>query len=327
VWLKANENDMAVPRRWEEISKLFEHGKERIPQPSQPWVYGPLGVQNEDMYDWERLLPYKWEDPSNWNQRFIFEICVFLTGSARSLVGNHSWLRLRTPAGEVYSVGLYRTGKHGSHPYWNKPFRVMSGELMSPDVSEFWPGEVRSLQIAITRKAFVKVREDIEREKKKGTQAFENFDPNCTRWVVEKAKIAGISLNGSENLVSLFLPRKIDHIAQSVWQYVPAKKVVSSVGSVFVAFWVNSLQFVLGAGSVDPSLEEKVKVRPRICSLKDLLNPQNMIVYHPYTLADKTMIEINAWRAKERERILKENLPDQDTLLRDIAYAVPEDQQ
>lgn len=320
ILLKVQKGDDFSYESWENISALFE-GKDAHKELSQPWVYGPFGIQKKDMYEWSSLLPYKYEDPAQWDHKFVFEVCVCLTGSPRSITGNHSWLRLKTPQGEVYSVGLYRTGKHGPNKHWKFPLKVMSGELMSPDVSEFWPTEIRRIQFAITPEGFAEVKRAIEEEKQQGTCPFEDFDENCTHWVLDKAKIAGISLEAKESLFSLFLPRKIEALVSTIWRRIAPPQKITSLGSVAVAILVNGLQYACGAGQVDAAVQGKAQAR--ISSIRDLLNPEKMQVYHPYTIADKMMPVIMRWREQEIERVRKAGGAQMEQEISRISFDIP----
>lgn len=74
--------------------------------------YSKNGLVSNNVYDWSMLEPFYVESstPPPWGDRYLFEICSWIVNRPR-LIGDHTFIRLKTPQGEWYSVGQYRPQK------------------------------------------------------------------------------------------------------------------------------------------------------------------------------------------------------------------------
>jgi hypothetical protein len=74
--------------------------------------YSLHGLIDRGVYDWEVFEPFYVEKelPPPWGNRYLFEICSWIIDRPR-MMGDHSFMRLKTPRGEWYSVGQYRPAK------------------------------------------------------------------------------------------------------------------------------------------------------------------------------------------------------------------------
>jgi hypothetical protein len=74
--------------------------------------YNYLGLIDRGVYDWEVLTPFYIEpqSPPPWGNRYLFEFCSWIIDRPR-MMGDHTYIRLKTPQGEWYSVGQYRPQK------------------------------------------------------------------------------------------------------------------------------------------------------------------------------------------------------------------------
>jgi hypothetical protein len=130
--------------------------------------YSSRGIVNESATAWKTLEPFIVLNPGeqsidcnkqvkgrmlvqhDWGCRYVLEICSWIIEKPR-LAGDHMWMRLKTPKGEVYSFGLYRERKifNGGFPGEQVlfPMKVQRCEFQSPgvfeiiiDICEFWGG-------------------------------------------------------------------------------------------------------------------------------------------------------------------------------------------
>ena len=226
--------------------------------PKQPWLYGENGVQAQDMYDWSELKPFRTCDPINWGNQYIFEFCAITADSPRKN-GDHSWFRLKTPSGDIYSIGLYRPGKSDWLDNLNFPLRIKKGTLMQPDVSEFWPGKIETISIAITKAEFEEMKQTVENDKKNDGLTFQLFQNNCTLYCKKIAAIAKIDLPTKECVLRIIMPQLIQRIFDKVWSILPA--LIQKIILVIAAFFVNITQLLLGASIVDSTVTQ-LKNRP-----------------------------------------------------------------
>ena len=305
---------------WKQAEEAMSQFPKHIGSPLQPWMYGPEGIQNGDMYDWSRFKPYKQANLDEWGRRYVFELVVFC-GNTPHKTGDHSWLRLRTPEGDVYGVGLYRPQKRGGlEDNVKLPFRVKRGYLMMPDITEFWPGERRFLRVGITEEQFHTMVEAIEEDKRQDQLVFQLFQSNCVLWAAHIAKKAGITIPvGSSSLGRLLTPRRLEPLLDMVPSSV--KKVAERIA----AFIFNLSQLALGAGVVDQDVIQHngPNVRPHIASWRDLFDPKKMILYHPSTFGNDTLRAVKKWRAEQVERLKAAAVPDLQRRIEEIQYLVP----
>jgi len=281
---------------WEEVKANISSPSSI--KPAQPWKYGPEGIQNEDMYQWSELKPYKYEDPSKWNHQWILEFCACSDGSARK-TGDHSWFRLKTPRGEIFSIGLYRPGKSRTIDNIKFPFRVKKGHLMQPDLSEFYPCKVNSFEVAISEKTFFTIKKVVEEDKKKDDQIFQALGSNCTQYVNKIACLAGIKLPTRVPIWRVIAPPFVKKTIDALKPLVP--DIIRKICEIVVSIITNILQVLLGACFVDKSLKG-IQVKPHINSLRDIFRPSKATMYHPHTLAREVCQEVKLWRKHEVDK-------------------------
>jgi hypothetical protein len=287
---------------WAKVFNEIQQWPKSQAKPQQPWLYGVDGVQNEDMYQWTELKPYKREDPAKWHYQYIFEFCA-CRNPATIKNGNHSWMRLKTPSGDVYSIGLYRPEKANWTDNLNLPLRVKPGFLMQPDVSEFWPYEVFSIPVAIAEKDFLAMKRALEEDKKNDDMVFQLFNNNCTLYCKKIASIGGIDLPTLERVIEVITPPYLQDRVNGFLSCFPAW--VRKVCDVVQAFFINMGQICFGASLRDAHLNPKQRMRAalHIRSFWDIFNPEKSKLNHPITLI-KLYHRINAWREEKIGKLL-----------------------
>lgn len=267
----------------------------------QRWMYGPNGLQNENMYDWTELKPYKKGDPATWNHQYVFEFCVCCSEEPNQ-TGDHSWVRLKTPEGDIYSVGIYRPGKRDWTDNYKFPFRIKKGHLMQPDVSEFWPMDIFKLPVAITRDEFLQMKKTLEEDKLHDDLTFQLFQGNCTLYAAKIASIAHIKLPTGKPAWRFIMPTGVERIVNTVSEYIP--EIVLKVVRVCVACLLNLITLALGASVVDDAVSA---VNPgqqaHIASFWDMFDYDKLALHHPNTLGKETLARVSAWRQKEVTRL------------------------
>lgn len=295
--------------------------------PKQPWVYGMQGVQSEDMFDWSVLKPYKMGNPADWGKRYVFEFCACCTGSPQK-TGDHSWFRLKTPAGEIYSVGLYRPGKAGTIDNLNFPLRIKRGYLMQPDVSEFWPCDIQTISVEITQSQFLEMKKVVEQDKKEDKQTFQLMQANCVLYTKKIAKIAGIELPTDISVARLFTNRRIEPLMDKLSRVLP--KFVVKVCAAVAAFFWNLVQLALGASRVDKAVKAKngAATEAHFAKFSDIFKMAKSRIHHPNTLGHRTRQWVEKWRQQEiakleKLRSLATDTTEWDKRIEDIKYRLP----
>jgi hypothetical protein len=154
----------------------IEYQIKRLPDDRQVMAgqYSAQGIVNRSLTAWTSLQPFlralspaSIEDPHNiskgtpvfithdWGNRYILDICSWILEKPR-LSGDHMWMRIKNPGGQIYSFGLYREKKDltgGGFPGEQVlfPMKIQRSEFQSPDICEFWgDGSYSTLSIEIT---------------------------------------------------------------------------------------------------------------------------------------------------------------------------------
>lgn len=308
---------------WHQIKDLIDElppPKKNDPDnPRQMWFYGQEGIQKKDMYAWEELKPYKIVEPT-WGNRYLFEFTTCCNPS-QGLNGDHSWIELKTPTGEVYSVGLYRPGKPHYLDNFRFPLRVKKGYLMSPDISNWWPTPIYRIPVEITKDQFKKVKHSIEKDKAdEKTRHFQLFNGNCQEYVNEKAAIVGIKLDTSVFYLRNITPIKLQEIYDKAKRYLP--KIVKKISYYTATFFGNITQWVLGASIVDKELKEKgINIDPMIRNFSDLFNPKKLYFHPPRHIGLTLRKNIEKWRAEQSAAIPEEDKEQREAM----QYTLPQE--
>lgn len=304
--------------KWDEMRRQQQQEQKEVKQkqelpelsamPKQPWVYGMEGLQEKDMYNWRELAPFKKEDPKNWGGRYVFEFCVICADSLQK-TGSHSWIRLKTPEGDVYSVGLYRPGKQGVLDNFNFPLRIKPGYLMQPDVSEFWPTDtmdIYTIEVEISKQNFEKMKTTLEEDKINENQTFHPLQSNCVIFTKRIAKIGEIELPTSVSIFRLLTPKFLEPVVDAINNILP--DVVRKVCKIVITFLSNLLQLALGSGKIDSAIAKRNDplITPLITSFWDLCDADKAVMHHPNTLGHKVRRWVLKWREEETARLEKQ---------------------
>lgn len=309
-----------VYTRWTDVKQIIQSWPRQPRQPNQHWVYGPHGIQDKNMYDWETLEPYIKLNPDDWGNQYVFEFCACINPKS-TINGNHSWIRLKTPEGDVYSIGLYRPEKRSLLENYRNPLRIKPGYLMSPDVSEFWGFPIVSIEQAITKEDFIKMKEALENDKRNGDLNFQLINNNCVLYCKKIASIADIDLPTAETAAQFFVPPPLYNRAQRIlkWFPQPIQKVCNAVA----AFFINLLHLGLGGWKKDITLTTKQKqnAHHHLKTFKDLFDHKKTVIHFPQTLAVRRLKEILAWREDQIAQVA----PSEESAaeIKKIQYTIP----
>lgn len=180
-------------------------------QKAREWLYGEGGLQKKDLCIWEKWEAYKTKKLDEkthlpkWGGRYILQ-GAFMHGVTGDLrwVNEHSWTRLLTPEGKIFSIGKYRPRLSENE----KGEGVHKTYFQSPDLSDFWPRETEKkksavkeedettfIEVEISKEKFELIKKFVEETKiKEGEEAFVTFGTNCTDFVRQIFEKAGFNL-------------------------------------------------------------------------------------------------------------------------------------
>lgn len=274
---------------WSQLKREIDAWPVRTTQPQQPWGYGEGGVQDKDMYGWRKLTHYKKEDPKKWNHQYVYQRCVCRNPGSKWF-GIHAWVRLYTPEGYIYSVGLYANAKQRwealSIQRLARLLSTQPAHLMSPDVSEAWPIEIRRISRVINKDDFDKIVAQIEQDKdddlnpEKGL-IFQQFNNSCTLWCKKLEALAGIVIDSGEPAPRALIPTHIYNRIEAVYNRLPTflQRICTRIS---ILFW-NTLQWLFGANIHHPNLTEhqRSSARRPFQSFSDFMSEENYILNNP----------------------------------------------
>lgn len=233
-WASVKAEAQQQPRSYSEFPRLY----------NPPFKYGKEGIQTATFYQWKTLEPFKIEHPPSWGKEYRFEICTLCTGKFRPL-GDHTWMRLKTPKGEIYSFGPYREDNDfRTACAWKRCF------IQSPDISEFWDEPIHTLSFTITKGQFDKIKKKVEKDQKESLE-FHIFRSNCAEYAVSCANLIGIPIGAKMSFARNLLPENIRRFGISMMRHIPRpiRKVIHLGGRALhhlVAVPLNLVSCVLG---------------------------------------------------------------------------------
>lgn len=286
-------------RPWKEIRHIVEKRDVKDPSKYQPWLYGPQGVQNKNMFEWDQLSPYKTETPTVGRNRHVFEFCCCCEKDPR-YVGDHSWLRLKEPNGDTYCVGKYRPYKTDPQKDAKSPMRVKPGLLMQPDVSEFWPVPIHRIPIEVTPEEFTEMKRTIEADKARDREIFQLVEHNCTEYVKRIARIAQIQLPHTERPAWRLLLPKMEMPVDAIAPWIPSRMQTFTSSTMAATLQLGLLWE--GANKIDSKVANQ-NPKPFFNGVRDLFDANRLVVGHPHNVAYRTRPAVMRWRAEERKKL------------------------
>lgn len=271
----------ALPQEYESILKA--------PPPPSPaglphlynprWQYGQEGAQNRTFYDWTEWTPFRTTFPQD---QYTLEICCLCADHFR-LFGDHSWIRIITPEGKIYSAGLYREDNFVSTGCeWKK------GRIQSPDISEFWKEPIHTRSFPIEESGFQAIKKRLEEDHQKSDLHFHVIGRNCTAYTMELASLANVSFPTKISFLHNFIPLKLQEWGKSLHPQ-PLKRLADWSWSWIktgLCILLNCAQLALGSMRISKTFtpEEASRFRPHLRSYLDLLNPRKADFDAPFRL-------------------------------------------
>lgn len=267
------------------------------------WKYGEFGLQNKNFYQWKKLKPFKHVQNPKWGDRFILEFCMQCSGKLR-LRGDHTWIRLKTPRGEVFSVGVYREDNEVK-----TGFSVKKGFLQSPDVSEFWQEKIYKIPFEISKESFEKIKKRIELDKQENKTLFHIGTQNCTSYAMDLAKIAKLNIPSRFSGMQMFVPQLIRHPIYLIFSKLPfflqniARRIWNIVRwpiCVTLNLFFNSF-----GGSLVSKLAKKMGAKSHYNSIFDYFKSSKIDIDSPFVLTFETLKRVEKLRQIEKQRLEK----------------------
>ncbi len=149
--------------------------------------------------EWRRLSPSRHLPPEERPDTHVLEL---VSGSKDAQLGaftgfGHTFIRLISVEGEVYSVGFYPDESTGIIPEYT-PALTMPGMLLHPDKYDEINKHEICTRIPLTPLQFDQLKrylEEMQKKKMEGSLYFRLLDHNCVWFVTEMAAQAGVHID------------------------------------------------------------------------------------------------------------------------------------
>ncbi|ORX84295.1 hypothetical protein BCR32DRAFT_326015, partial [Anaeromyces robustus] len=250
------------------------------------------------------------DDPyeHTWGNRYLFEYCSWIISHPR-FSGDHAWIRLKTPDGNVYSVGLYRGEKRNIYDQFIFPMKIKPCKYMSPDVSEFWKGYYSTISVEITEEQFKKMKAKIEEDQRLiEYRPYQAIKSNCVTWASDVAAVADIYFPSDLPMIKIiFGNNKLQNLGRKIFKSKIMKPYFTFVNKIW-AFFMNIVTLFFGAGMIDKKIKrdnDLLQIEPFIRNLKDMADPDKVIIMHPYIIGYYVLNYIKTWRLKQVHKLEK----------------------
>ena len=232
--------------------------------------YSRHGIIRVKLHEWNVLNPFIYtlpvgidKDPENistglpvlmkhdWGNRYILDICAWIIANPR-LTGDHLWHRLKTPNGEVYSIGQYRPRKLRSHEQFLFPMKIKTCQFFAPDLCEFWSGPYTKLSIEISENQFFKMKGKMENDQNRQEHVYQLFDENCVDYTMSICNLAGIDFPTKLHISDILIKsHALKNTKNYLWNSNLLPDFFKSIWHYSWVFIMNGISLLLGAGMID----------------------------------------------------------------------------
>ena len=279
------------------------------------WVYLDRGLIKHDPIHWSDFTPLKKLDRAP-GQYQIQIVTAHVNQQQRTCIDRafqgvrHSWIRLITPEGYVYSFG--RRPKVDVF-HLHQPIAGMEGFIETPDIYEFRADHKMITTLPISDSAAERVLHMVREEKRMGYHAITG---NCCSFVMRALEESGINRPDSnahvfDVLYEWIVPQGIRKILGYIPnKFLPAKlsDFLSRFKNAVIQVMIIPLVSFLGGWTAPPDnpplAGEPIstwktyqrKGRAIFRSFQDLINPDRLTVSMPHKLAD--------WQKKQGDKTI-----------------------
>lgn len=291
--------------------KLFVEKKFR-----QPWYYGQEGLHApKDMYDWEELAPFKYENPKNWGGGYAYQLCTTVSKHPR-FHGDHTFVRICSADGGVYSIGLYRPEKQFTSEYYLFPLRTKRGKMMSPDVSEFWGVEIQQLSVAISKEQFNAMKTWAESMRSKRLR-FQTLNDNCTKFAI---KMTGFHLNCKYMAPRAIVHHKIVSFCDRNFHKLPY--LIQKVCYLGMVVFFNIVSFFGGSFWVEWAMRDE---KPHLHRFSHMTSAERLLIESPHKLGAEIIPKVEKWRREKVEDLKRQGASEE--AIHQAQWGLPSDEE
>lgn len=302
------------PQKWSDVKqlalkKLYNEGSIFV----KPWYYHESGIEEVcDMFKWSeiRILSTK-KDPKEWGGGYAYQICTTASDLPR-LEGDHTFIRLCSRKGNIYSVGLYRPEKNSIRDSWWLPLRIKKAKLMSPDISEFWNVPIQSLTVKITKESFEEIKKKIKEDNNR-ILPFHPLGKNCTEWAIN---MTGFHLNCKDLAPKNLINHRVISSTDKFYNILPS--FVQKICHIAMVVFFNIISFAGGSFWVDREMKGQT---PHLNRPWDIVSAEKIVIQSPHKLGTQIIPKVESWRKKRVAKLI-ESGADQEKI-HDVLWGLP----
>lgn len=255
---------------------------------------------------WKTLIAHEQDDPTKWGNQYAVEVVTSVKDPHEHhplLVGDHSWLRLKTPEGLIYSWGVYGP-VFKLRNNLRSMFRLIVGATNEcPDRYETVSKNENFFHetcIGISQEEFQVLMSEIKKLNEKGIP-YSLYSKNCTGHVKRILSKIGIKINHHftpyEALRNKFFSKKTIQLGE---RFIP--KFVRKIFGIYVNTLFGIMVFI-GQGSKSSSKVTEIygsEFTPDIRSINDIFF--GIKGEHPLALR-QWQKEVDSWRKAEIDKV------------------------
>ncbi|MCX6991466.1 MAG: hypothetical protein NTX49_10490 [Chlamydiae bacterium] len=216
---------------WEEISKRFvvEDGKifSTDTGVKKRWIFLSEGLVCHDPYNWKMpAVLMKLEVPPG---RYLLQVVTsHIKPANQGLIDRvtdgamHSWFRIITPDGNVYSFGMLHDRKDIN---LLQPMSSIKNKISCPDVFETYAEKRIETTIPIEGEHVFKIGEIIKKYSRDENIQFHYLKSNCTSFLQEVLTASGIGgipntkMTISRMIGKFIFPKPVRRIMKNIWEH------------------------------------------------------------------------------------------------------------
>lgn len=220
------------------------------------------GIMPWPQHDVKELFAHTTEDPAAWGNQYIYEIVTSLLdeeGKTPHFTGDHSWLRLRTKDGEVYSWGVVRPSITVWQGLMQRSKMMLNGVPECPDQFETLEKKehhVLATQIPITEEQFEEIKANLNTMNQKGVPFSVLAGVTCTGHVVHQSAKIGVKIHCEISAAALLGKTLFGKTIRWLWKSIVPKFIrilFTYIADFFLGLFVLRLAAI---HAQDPKVQE-----------------------------------------------------------------------
>lgn len=255
-------------------------------------------------FHFDKMVPHDHQDASKWGNQYAVEIMTSVKDDPRQ-PGDHSWLRLKNPQGDIYSFGIFGPMQSCMEGFKQRLSLKINGCADNPDRYETIDqneNHFHGTTIAISKEQFEALQDEMLKVSQKGTPVA-LLKTNCTGHIKRLVDKVGIRIESQwstgEFLGHMIFSKKIRHLCNRI---IPGfiKTIFSAIGH----FFQGLALLLLSAGTRDKKIKEVWgdEFQADVPTFFDKF--KTVYIEHPRALR-KWQRKIDRWREEEISNLSK----------------------